>query len=247
MRKYKILSTKKLLPSLVEQVRQNDIEIEEQEFITIIPIRKEEKLKEIIEVAKAEKEYIVFTSSHAVNTVDKYFHESDVFFSIDWKIFCLSGQTKEAVFDAALLKKNIIDTADNAGELAQKIIENGIKEIIFFCGNKRRDELPAILSKAGVIINEVVVYETIETPVVSTNGIDGILFFSPSAVNSFFIMNKLDSQTVCFAVGQTTAKTIADFTENNKIIISESPNQEAMLAAVYSYFRNEALLNKVAE
>lgn len=241
MMKYKILSTKKLLPSLVEQVKQNGIEIEEQEFITIIPIRKEAKLKEIAELAKAKKEYIVFTSSHAVNAVDNYFHEPGIFYNTDWKIFCLSGQTKEAVFDTALLKKNIIDTGDNAGELAQKIIETGVKEIIFFCGNKRRDELPVILSRAGIIVNEVVVYETIETPVVSTTGIDGILFFSPSAVNSFFIMNKLDSQTVCFAIGQTTAKSIVDFTEDNKIIVSTSPNQEAMLTAVQTYFINEAL------
>src|SRR5258706_1301228 len=177
MANYKILSTKKLLPSLVEEAKQNNIEIDEQEFITVKPIWKEEKLNEIIELAKAGKEYIVFTSSHAVNAVDKYFHESDVFYSTDWKIFCLSGQTKDAVLNASLLKNDIIDAADNAGELAKKILEHNVKEIIFFCGNKRRAELRMILNEAGVIVNEVIVYETIETPVFATDGFDGILFF----------------------------------------------------------------------
>jgi uroporphyrinogen-III synthase len=241
MMKYKILSTKKLLPSLVEQVKQNNIEIEEQEFITIIPILKEEKLNEIIELAKAGKEYIVFTSAHAVNTVDKYLQETNVVSFIDWKIFCLSGQTKDAVLNASLLKNDIVDTADNAGELAKKILEHNVKEIIFFCGNKRRDELPVILNEVGVIVNEVIVYETIETPVFATDGFDGILFFSPGAVNSFFMMNKLEKKTVCFAIGQTTAKSIVDFTEDNKIIVSTSPNQESMLAVIQTYFSNEAL------
>jgi uroporphyrinogen-III synthase len=84
-----------------------------------------------------------------------------------------------------------------------------------------------------------VIYETIETPQVSTEDIDGILFFSPSAVQSFFSVNQLKKETVCFSIGYTTAESVAGFTDN-RIIISEAPSQEMILASVHFYFANKA-------
>jgi uroporphyrinogen-III synthase len=156
---------------------------------------------------------------------------------VDWKIFCLSGKTREAVLNALVLEKNIVATAENASALAQKIIEHDVKEILFFCGNKRREELPAILKKNGITVHEIIVYETIEIPSIITADIDGIQFFSPSAVHSFFSVNSLTRNTVCFAIGNTTADAIKDFTDN-RIIISESPTQEMMMACVQFYFQN---------
>ena len=40
-------------------------------------------------------------------------------------------------------------------------------------------------------VDEVIVYKTIETPKVLTKQYDGILFFSPSAVKSFFSKNSI--------------------------------------------------------
>jgi uroporphyrinogen-III synthase len=120
--------------------------------------------------------------------------------------------------------------------LASKIIHDGVTEIIFFCSNKRRDELPDILSEAGVRVYEIVVYETIETPFI-TEAVDGILFFSPSAVQSFFSMNQPGAGTVCFAIGETTAAAISERT-SHQVITSEDPSQESMMARVESYFRN---------
>ena len=48
MVKHKVLSTKKLEPSLVEQANQNGIEIIEQEFISVKPILSKEKQDEIM-------------------------------------------------------------------------------------------------------------------------------------------------------------------------------------------------------
>jgi uroporphyrinogen-III synthase len=56
-------------------------------------------------------------------------------------------------------------------------------------------------------------------------------------VQSFFSVNHLKKSTVCFAIGKTTAESIADFT-GNKIITSESPSQEMMIASVQNYFQN---------
>lgn len=237
MAKHKVLSTKKLEPSLIEKARENDIEIMEQEFISVKPILNRDIFEKIIGLAKSEKLNIALTSSNAVTALEKYMHVGDTYYVIDWKTFCLDGKTKEAIISSLILEKNILAVASNASALAKKIIEHEVKEIIFFCGNKRRDELPAILKEAGIKVHEVIVYETVETPAIVTDDFDAVLFFSPSAVQSFFSVNQLKKHTVCFAIGETTADSIADFTDN-KIIISESPGQEMMLASVKIYFEN---------
>ena len=48
------------------------------------------------------------------------------------------------------MKENILGTADNAEQLAEKIIKDSIyKKFIFFCGDQRRDELPEKLKNNG--------------------------------------------------------------------------------------------------
>jgi len=235
MAKHKVLSTKKLEPSLIEQAKQNDIEIIEQEAIKINCTLSNEKWQEVSNLSK--KEYVVFTSSNAVLALKKYLHEYVDSFEIKWKIFSLSGKTKEVLEENAGTFGTIIDTAEDSKNLAEKIVNTKIREVIFFCGNKRREELPGILKKAGVQVYEVIVYETVETPVVATDDMDAILFFSPSAVQSFFSVNQLKNNTVCFAIGQTTANSIASLT-NNKIFISKMPNQQVLLQEVINYFKS---------
>jgi len=231
MAKYKVLSTKKLEPSLVEQAKQHDIEIIEQEFISVTPILSKEKQHEVMPwVLSNDLHHIVFTSANAVEAIKNYLREGATWFVPNWNVFCISGKTKSSL-KPYISDEKIMATAEYGKDLAQRIIECEVKEIVFFCGNKRRDELPAILKRAGVTVHEVVVYETVETPAVATNEIDAILFFSPSAVQSFFSVNQLNNNTICVAIGETTANSIKDFTKN-KIITSELPNQEMMLAAL---------------
>jgi len=188
MAKYKVLSTKKLEPSLLKQAREKDIEIIEQEFISVKPIRSPEKLKEIIRYAESGKQFIVFTSANAVEAVDKYMHVGDTYYVIAWKMFCLSGKTKQAILNAEFLEKDVICEAENATALAGKIIEQKVGQVVFFCGNKRRDELPSILRNAGITVHEVVVYETVETPVAVRDTIDGILFLVQVLSKVFFLL-----------------------------------------------------------
>jgi uroporphyrinogen-III synthase len=237
MNRFKILSTKILKPSLLEQVKESNVVITEQDFISIKPVLSEELHKHVIDLAATGIQTIALTSKNAVEVLDMYMHVGDIYYAVDWKIFCLSGATKQAVSDAPFLEKNIIGEAENAADLAKEIIRQDAKEIIFFCGSKRRDDLPGILKKAGIVVHEVVLYETLETPEIVTKDFDGVMFFSPSAVQSFFSTNQLSVHTVCFAIGNTTAEAIASFT-NNKIIISESPGQEMLLSSVQFYFQN---------
>lgn len=239
MAKYKVLSTKKLDPSLVKQAGENDIEIIERETIKVNPVLSKEKWEEIFQIIESKREFVVFTSSNAVLALKKYLNDYINPFQINWKIFSLSGKTREALKDVSL--GVVIETAENSKDLAKKIIESKAKDLVFFCGNKRRDELPKILNEARIKVQEVIVYETIETPIAVETDIDAVLFFSPSAVQSFFSINQLNKDVVCFAVGNTTADSIQHFT-NNKIVVSKSPSQEMMLASVRFYFEKQQQL-----
>ncbi|HWJ89520.1 MAG TPA: uroporphyrinogen-III synthase [Flavisolibacter sp.] len=236
------MSTRQLDPSLVELAKQQGIEITEIEFISIHPISTEDKLKEVQAWAMAAESYAAFTSAHAVTSVDKFLHQHHTVLATDWKIFCLQGRTKQAIMNAAVLNRDIVGEAANATSLARLIVSKGVKEIIFFCGDKRRDELPDTLKKQGVMVHEVVVYETRERPAEIRDGFDAVLFFSPSAVESFFSRNQLPARTVCFAIGDTTAQSISKHTAN-KVLTSGIPEQEAVVNLAASYLNSNEFKN----
>ena len=132
-------------------------------------------------------------------------------------------------------EKSIAGVADNAKELARTILDANLNEVIFFCGDQRRDELPELLRKNKVEVKELIVYNTIATPKRIEKKYDAILFFSPSAVKSFFQENNLDKEVTLFAIGLTTADEIKNFSKN-KIVVSDVPDKNSLLDKVISYF-----------
>lgn len=237
MTRHRVLSTKSLAPSLLAKANREGIDVTEQEAIRIRPILTSAKWDEIDSLLERNIPYAVFTSSNAVMAVKKYLGDSINHLPPQWKIFCLSGKTKEVLAENAALFGTVEATASGATDLAQKVIASGAKELLFFCGDRRREELPTLLQGAGVQVHEVVVYEVEETPVVASGEFEGVLFFSPSAVQSFFAVNQLKEATACFAIGHTTAASLQQFTQN-KLYISKEPTQEALLAEVINYFKN---------
>jgi uroporphyrinogen-III synthase len=63
----------------------------------------------------------------------------------------------------------------------------------------------------------------------------GIMFFSPNGVNSFFRVNDISPNLVLFAIGNTTAGALKAKTKN-KIVIGETPSKENMIDKVIQYF-----------
>lgn len=238
MPQFIVLSTKKLMPSLKLEAMKDGIAIIEQEFIHIQPILSSENASAVKDLASIKNLTVAFTSLNAVDCFLKLAGLNGIRSSnIHWNIFCLEGVTQNAVVEN-LTGCNIVETAVDSALLAKKILGQGaINKLVFFCGNKRRNELPDLLNTNNLHVQELIVYETLETPVAIPGQLDAIMFFSPSAVNSFFSVNKLEKNTVCFAIGATTAKTIATYT-TNKIISNEVPSQLSLVQSLRSYFQN---------
>lgn len=236
----KILSTKKLDPEILTEAGKSGLEIVEEGFIEKMPVWNEQKWKDVMEVVERGIINFVFTSSTAVEIIEPYFHLLPA--GATPLIFCIGRKTKQAVLNSTFPNIEICCEADSASALGKQIIETDVKELILFCGNKRRDELPGILNDAGIIFHEMVAYETNETPKTVQKGYDGILFFSPSAVSSFFTVNSPDAKTVFFAIGETTAQCLRHYS-SNQVLISEKPLQSAMIRLVRYYFQNSTSTN----
>lgn len=225
-----ILCTRPVEKTQVEKAKQKGISLESFSFIETEAIQNIE-IQQEIEWASVEETTVVFTSMNAVESVTAMLDG----FVPSWSIYCMGHKTKQLVTEY-FGEQAITGTADNASELANKIIENEEPEdVIFFCGNQRREELPVKLRAHHVNVNEIVVYETIQIEHTIDKVYDGILFFSPSAVESFFRKNTLSEKTVAFAIGNTTATTIHRYCPN-KIMISEQPGKDELIEQAMEYF-----------
>jgi uroporphyrinogen-III synthase len=103
------------------------------------------------------------------------------------------------------------------------------------------DILPENLTKHGIHLTELIVYETRLTPVHLEEQPDAVLFFSPTAVKSFFSLNELSPGATAFAMGTTTAATLKQFTKNPVIISTES-DKAFVLKTALEYVSSHPIL-----
>jgi uroporphyrinogen-III synthase len=228
--KISILSTRPLEDYLLEEVKQADIDIDIIPFIETIPVSDAAVKQQIAEIMQINAT-VIFTSMNAVEAVAAQLNGVQP----RWNIYAMGTATHRLVekyFGAA----SLAGTAASAAALAAVIAEkNNVTAVFFFCSDLRREELPQILNARSISVNEIIVYKTIAVPSVLSKTYEAILFFSPSAVESFFSMNKLADSVLLFAIGNTTAHEIKKYAANT-IIISDAPGKENLVRELIKYF-----------
>ncbi|MFV0530140.1 MAG: uroporphyrinogen-III synthase [Flavobacteriales bacterium] len=217
---FKILSTKIL--DLEQKQFSDNLNVFYKDFISIQFLD--------FELPKQNTEATVFTSQNAVKAVSQKvsFIEND--------ILCVGQKTAYLIEKLFSKKPEIISSS--AKQLAQIILKENYQILTFFNGNLRRQELPLFLLSKKIDLKEITVYKTILTPHHIVQEFDGILFFSPSGVESYLKKNLFSKNTTIFAIGNTTA----DFIKQNggKCIISKKPTIESVIETVNQYFnKNE--------
>jgi uroporphyrinogen-III synthase len=229
--KISILSTRPLETALLDAAKAKDVQIDIVSFIDTSPAQTTGIKDEVDKIIK-QSIAVVFTSMNAVNSVAAYINGDKP----DWNIFCI-GNTTRQLAARYFGEQSIHTVGNNASDLADKMIASKqIKQVVFFCGDQRREELPGKLRQNGIAVQEVIVYHTISTPHKIDKAYDGILFYSPSAVQSFFYANAVPASTVLFAIGQTTADAIKSFTDN-LIIESERPGKDELVKKMLQFFK----------
>lgn len=217
-----ILSTKKLLPNQKQALFDANFTFIEEDFIETKSIN--------FELSKVNNN-LIFTSQNAVQSILQHPKCNDL---KSKNVFSVGMKTKELLTENGF---NVIAYTGYASDLAEIITLIYKNETFtFFSGNLRRDVLPNTLKENEIIFNEIEVYQTNLTPQKITKKLDGILFFSPSAVESYFKLNTIKEE-MCFCIGETTAEAL----ENKKIkniIIAEKPSVENVIDEVVEYYNN---------
>ncbi|WP_432412193.1 uroporphyrinogen-III synthase [Rasiella sp. SM2506] len=141
------------------------------------------------------------------------------------KVFCVGQKTK------ALLEQNklkVVKTTDYGEDLADFITKNHKNDSFhFFCGTIRREEIPKALLASKIEFIEVKTYKTTLKPKKFVQKWNGILFFSPSAVESFATENKIDT-SIAFCIGKTTAAEAQKYTSN--VVVANTTSVESVIA-----------------
>lgn len=222
MSQISILSTKTLSAEQRQAFLDADIDLLEQDFIEI--------KNTDFELNKINTN-LIFSSQNAVLSL---MEQSGWEVLKSKSVFCVGIKTKE------LLELNgfTVDVyMDYASELAEIITLIYNKEsYTFFSGNLRKETLPKALKNAGIVFNEIEVYQTKLAPfkISKEENFDGILFFSPSAIESYLTNNTITKET-CFCIGETTASALANKTKN--IIISDNPTIEDVIETVINEYK----------
>jgi uroporphyrinogen-III synthase len=215
----RILSTRRLKSNLKQFLLNADFRLVEADFIQI----------EFHEIRlNTSFDYLIFTSQNAVlsilNNENHHFLKNKI-------CFCVGSKTKQLLIENGF---NVEISFDYADGLVDYLLKNhSDKKFTFFSGNLRRDIIPNVFQKNNIIFEEVEVYQTILTPKKIDNQLDGILFFSPSSVQSYLKENTILNE-VCFCIGSTTANEIEKTT--NKIVIANQPTVENLIIQAINYF-----------
>jgi uroporphyrinogen-III synthase len=173
-------------------------------------------------------DYLIFTSQNAVESV--LLHKDNDRIKTK-KAFCVGEKTKKLLVQNGI---EVVLFSEYAAELASVICNQYSKNsFTFFSGNIRRNILPDALQLAQIQLDEIEVYQTVLTSHKIDMRHNAVLFFSPSAVESYLKENEIDNK-ICFCIGYTTAETLKEKTEN--IIIASQPKIEYVIAEVIKYY-----------
>ena len=229
--KASILSTRPINEQLIQEAAAQNILIDVVSFIKTEVLDSLDVYEEI-ENALLETATVIFTSGNAVEAIAEHLNDE---YKPDWMIYCIGNTTKKLV-QKYFGEQFIAGTAPDASELAKIIIDDSKTDnVIFFCGDNRRDELPSLLNENNIEVNEIQVYQTNMIHHTIEKNYDGILFFSPSAVESFFANNKIEEQTILFAIGNTTASAFKKYSKN-KFIVADEADKNNLVEKAIEYF-----------
>lgn len=210
-----ILSTRELPHAVLAEAMHKGFRIE---CIPFIEILYADTIAAQLGVIHAD-DIFIFTSKHAVlaahHLLKKYSNEA----------YCISGATQKTI--SAYTRMKINGVAPHAKQLCALLPNDATRNFIFCCGNMRMSTIPEYLAAHHLLYKEVRCYETTLTPVKTEKQYDAVLFYSPSAVKSYFSVNSISPHQRFYCIGHTTVDMVKSFT-TQQVFIAEEPSTESL-------------------
>jgi len=215
-RKTNIYSTKKLTDGQL-QLFHNNVTADSNDAIKISLNRIPKS------VVRKEIENVIITSKNGVEALLHNFVPAELQFK---NIYCVGRRTKKMIEKRIGNVKHIEANAKNLAEHLVNYMEG--KEVTYFCSDLRLDDLPNILVENNITVNEVEAYQTKYNADKVESNLDGVMFYSPSTVESYLKQNKASG--IAFCIGETTAKVANQFFED--VRIAKVPTVESVIELV---------------
>lgn len=227
---FSLLCTRPLDADSIAALQQAGVGVDVVEYIRTTAVE-DAALTQQVQALAAQQQLIIFTSMNAVEAVAGMLQGRQP----EWQIACI-GHTTLHLAQQHFTKSTVVATASYGLDLAKAVVSLSPKDgAVFFCGNIRRQELPDYLQAHAVPLQELVVYHTHEIPAQMNKPYDAVLFFSPSAVRSFFAVNTVPATTALFAIGSTTASALQDAGYSN-IVVANVTGKEAMIETFLNWY-----------
>ena len=215
-----IYSTKKLTNDQVAKFH-DDVVAQSNDSVKINPNRLTKS------IVRNEIENVIITSQNAVEALLTNFSAVELQFK---NIYCVGRKTKRLVEKKIGKVKHY---EQYAKDLANHMVEfmDG-SEATFFCSNLRLDTIPNILEENNIKVNEVEAYETKFDAEKVEGDLDGVMFYSPSTVQSFLKQNK--AKGIAFCIGETTATEAKKYFE--EVRVAKVPLVESVVELVNEFY-----------
>ena len=175
----------------------------------------------------------VFTSKASVRSLADLIRSSGLELRPK-KTFTVGIKTTEMLEELGV---DVAARSNNALSLAQVIARNpDIKAIDFFCGNLTLNDLPEYLVSKGIKVHRSEVFDiTMTAKAMAVEKVNALIFCTPSAVYSFFSLNKPSVELPVFCIGETTAEAVHYRCDNPKIIADE-PTLDSLISKVVEFY-----------
>ncbi len=220
--KHSVFSTKKLSEAQKKNLPRT-IGAKDSDFIKIRFNRISPK------IMKTELENVVITSQNGVEAILNSFAKEEIKFK---NIYCVGRRTKKLIENRIGKVAYVAKNAKILAEYLSKELDN--KQVTYFCSNLRLDILPAYLKMNDIVVNEVEAYKTMFSPEKVDDEVSGILFYSPSGIESYLKENTTDK--IAFCIGETTAKEARKHFEN--VQVANLPSVESLLELVTKHYNS---------
>lgn len=191
-----------------------------------ITFRMEDEMLAIINNSKIP---FVFTSKNGIKGILNLQQKSG-FFLATKACYCIAPVTRDFALLSGFRPKG---EGANALELANCIAENGETRVLHSTSIDRREELYEILNENSIEITSLYTYrKSLKNMDIETSKM--AMFFSPSQVDGYLKKRNLESETMAFCVGETTA----DYLKNKghyNIEVSKKSTEKSLVDSVIRY------------
>ncbi len=219
-----VYSTKKLTETQRQLFNPNVI-VDSEDFIQI-------SLNRIPKpVLKSPIKNVIITSQNAVEAIVTSVPANELQFK---NIYCVGRKTKRLIEQKI---GKVTHYENDAKKLAAYLVEyiDGT-EVTHFCSDIRLDTLSEILEDNHIKVTDIEAYKTVLNPKEIEDAIEGVMFYSPSNVQSYMQKNFARETTTAYCIGDTTA------TEAKKhfkdIRIAKIPTVESVIDLVNEHYDN---------